>query len=775
MEKFGSIIQLWQKAFQLYQEGLYSQAAFFTRQILNLRPNQADAGKLLDLISQQFDVLFADHTPSSAVHQANYYHSMAILCRYIGGITESLSLFRRAIELNPDDAAIINHFGEALRESGQVDEAISCYKQAIEKRPDYAQAYNNLGNAVQAFRQYGQSVLYYKKAVSLQADYVEAYQNWGYVLRCQGYSDKAIPYYQKSVRINPNHADGWLGLGDVYFDLGQITEAQESYCKAIEINPALPQAYNALGIVLREFGDLGQAVSTLMKAVDVKPDYVIAFVNLGQAYRLMNRLGSARHAYQQALQIDPDNPMAVVSLSLLLQEICAWTELDTLRPRLQCLVRQAMETGELSPESALTHIVRYDDPALNLAVARSWSRFVAKKVHRHDPFQHTIAADGWSDPTKRQGRIRLGYLANVVTNHPLLPSVAELFRCHDRHRFEVFCYVYGGQEEGVIPRLLAETADHLIDLHTMSFNQAAERIHADQINILIDVAGHTRNNRMEICALRPAPVQISYMGFPGSSGADFMDYLIADKVVIPECQQPHYQEKVLYLPHCYQFTRGGAPVSTKIVTRSDYGLPPSGFVFGSVLHFFKIDADLFKIWMTILASVPGSVLWLNRYTPLAEENLREMARRLGIDVERLIFSRKERWESREAQLQLVDLVLDARLCNGQVGSRSALQAGIPVLTWEGRHFASRIGSSMLQALGVPELIAHSAQEYQSLAIQLALHPEKLVALRKKMVECQRNASPLFDSERGVRDLETLLEEVWRGYLCGVSPAPRQGP
>jgi protein O-GlcNAc transferase len=723
-DKSNSLIQRLQRAVQLHQRGFYLQAESFTRQILNDDLNHSDSNPLLKLLSRQL---------------------------------ERFSL------ANPDYAEITNHFGEAFHTIGEVDEAISCYKLALEKKPDYCQAYINLGNAAQAFRQYGQSVLYYKKAISLQNDYLEAHHNLGNVLRCLGYPEKAIPCYLESVTINPSHVDGWLELGHVYFDLGQISEAEECYREAVKINPGSAQSYHALGIILREFGDLDQAIETLQKAITIKPDYATAYINVAAAYRLQGQFAAARQAYQQALQIDPKNPAALASLSFLLQEICAWPELAELKPRLDRKIKQALNGGDLSPETVFTNITRHVDPQFNLLVARSWGHFISKKIHRTDPFQHHVAPGCWSNHQEESGKIRIGYLANDFTSYTFLHGIGELFKHHERSSFEVYGYSFGGNDNHGIKVKIAEYLDHFLDIREMSFTQAAERINADKINILIDLTGHAKDNRMEICALRPAPIQVSYLGFPGTSGSYFMDFIIADKVTIPEEHISFYSEKVVYLPSSYYLCCNGRKTFSQTINRSEYRLPESGVVFCSFNRTCLIDVALFKVWMAILDKVPDSILWLMEADPLAENNLREAAKAAGISPERLVFSKKELKPHYHAQLQLADLVLDTHTYNGQTSSSAALWAGIPVITLEGGHFASRVGSSILQALQLPELITRSLEEYKSLAVHLATNPETLTAIRNK-IERNRRSTPLFDTKRRTQELEAAYIQMWQGYL-----------
>ncbi|MBF0454409.1 MAG: tetratricopeptide repeat protein [Magnetococcales bacterium] len=772
MDKTDSVFPLLQKTIDLHQEGFYLQADFFTRQILKQLPEQGDFNHLLSFISQQLSLFTQIQIETTNKNQSHYYRSMATLCQNLGGLDEAISLFRLAIALNPNDPEIINHFGETLHEAGELEEALFCYKRAVEQKPDFAQAYNNLGNVVQGFKAYGQSVLYYKKAISLKKDYSEAYSNLGYVLRRQGYSDRAIPYYKESVRLDPFSGEGWLGLGRAYFDLGEMAKAERSFRKAIEAKPGFFQAYNALGHMLREFGDLGQATFSLMKAVDINPDYSAALINLGGAYRLLNRFDNAGRAYQQALQISPEDPAALASLSFLLQELCEWQELAEIKPRLDRQIQKLVDRGECSPEPLFNNITRHCDPPFNLAVARSRSHFIANKIHRPDPFHYEIDS-GRSDPHTREGKIRIGYLSNgFESKNPLAYQAYGLFKHHDRSRFELFGYGYCKEDASPIRKKMIAELDHFVDIQEMSFTQAAEQIHDDKIDILIDLTGYCPGNRLEICALRPAPVQLSYLGFPGSSGSQFIDGIIADAITIPDEHLPFYSEKVLRLPHSYMVGRYPDEAAQQRLTRRGCGLPNEGTIFSSFNRPYQIDAALFADWMTILSAVPGSVLWLSPMPIPAQENLRRSAKRAKIDPGRLVFSQAPAYFTPQARYQLVDLALDTRRYNGQSSSCDALWAGVPLITQEGEHFASRVGSSILHAMELPELVAHSQEAYQTLAIELALNPEKLARLKKRVAD-RRLTTPLFDWNQHLKALEECLEGCWRDYLKKRAVAPKE--
>jgi protein O-GlcNAc transferase len=310
--------------------------------------------------------------------------------------------------------------------------------------------------------------------------------------------------------------------------------------------------------------------------------------------------------------------------------------------------------------------------------------------------------------------------------------------------------------------------DKFVDIISLSRTEAAQRIYRDQVDILVDLKGYTKDTRLAICALRPAPVQVSYLGFPGTTGADFIDYIITDKIVTPEEHAPYYSEKFVYLPHCYQVNDNTQPIANKAWKKKDFGIPENSFVFCSFNRSYKIDPVMFDVWMRILQQVPESVLWLLFSNKTAEENLRREAVDRGVQSERLISARMLPKDAHLARLRCSDLALDTRIVNGHTTTSDALWAGVPVITLQGGHFASRVSSSALSAIGLPELITHSLEEYEALAVQLAHNPAELQELRQRLAR-NRLVTPLFDTPRFVRNLESAYKEMWKIFLAGETP------
>ena len=408
-------------------------------------------------------------------------------------------------------------------------------------------------------------------------------------------------------------------------------------------------------------------------------------------------------------------------------------------------------------------ISRSADPARNFAIAQSRSKGIAQGV--------SDIRKGLSFVFERSPRnkIRVGYSSNDFRNHPVAHLIAGLFELHDRDEFEVFAYSYGPDDSSSFRRRIEQSCDRFVDIRDFSHIDAARRIFEDKIDILVDLMGYTKNHRMQISALKPAPILTVYLGFPGTTGADFFDYILTDRLVTPEDHVKYYSEHVVHLPHCYLLNDHKAEISDKPISRRDVGLPEDAFVFCSFSQTYKIEPVMWEVWMGILRSVPGSVLWLSRGNETAQRNLKRQAGARGVDPDRIVFAEVlPKKPQHLARLRLADLFLDTRIYNAHATASDVLWAELPMITLQGSHFASRVASSILTAIGLPELITHDLDEYEALALRLARNPGELAAVGKKLSR-NRLAEPLFDTPRFARNLESAYRQMWALYQDGNEP------
>ena len=551
-------------------------------------------------------------------------------------------------------------------------------------------------------------------------------------------------------------------MGNAFLDQGKLDDAITCYEKALEIEPDCAEAYNNMGNAFRSKGKLDDAILCYQKALKLKPDFAGAYNNMGNTSQDQEKLNEAICYYEKALEIEPDFAEAHSELVCQLQRTCAWQKLEGMTAKLDSLTRNALDNGTKAAESPFLSLMRYADPSRNHAIAKSWSRDIARTMSNLKmPFSFDARR---SCKTK----IAVGYLSNDFRNHPMAHLMLSLFGLHNRDEFEIFCYSYGEDDGSYHKARIERDCDKFVDVHNLSYADAAKRIYKDQVDILVDLKGYTSGCKMEISALRPAPVQVRYLGLAGTTGADFFDYIITDRVVTPEDHAPYYTENFVYMPHCYQANDHNQAISNKDWKRADFGLPDDSFVFCSFNQGYKIDPVMFDSWMKILRQVPEGVLWLQRENESAEMNLRLEAEARGVKPERLIFAKRLPKDEHLGRLRLADMALDTRIVNGAATTSDALWVGVPVITLQVSTFSSRMSSSILTAIGLPEQIAHSLEEYEDLAVRLARNPDDLNTIRQRL-EKNRLTEPLFDTPRFAGNLEKAYKEIWEIFLNGQRP------
>ena len=720
-------------ALEHHQTGDLHQAGNIYREILKSHPNSVDA-----------------------------LHYLGILQYQLRNYDVAIEYLEKALQINPNDPSAYYNLGITYKEKGQLDEAIACYKKTLQFNPLSAKAHYNLGTALQEKGQYDEAITHYQKALQLDANLPGVYYNLGIISQDKGQLDEAISYYQKALQLNPNLSDANNNLGLSLREKGQLDEAITCYEKALQLDPNYADAYSNLGNVFREKGQPDDAISYYQKAIELNPNFAAAYNNLGNALYDREQIEDAISCFQKALQLKTDFPEACSNLVFQFQQMCAWKELKSVTAKLNGLTRKSLDTGTKPAESPFLSITRHADPSTNFEIAKSWSLDIAGAMSNlkiHFPFD---------DRKTGKTKLVIGYLSNDFCHHATAHLMLSMFGLHNRDEFKIFCYSYGKDDGTGYRARIQHDCDKFVDIISLCHTEAAQRIFEDQVDILVDLKGYTQGSRLAICALRPAPVQVSYLGFPGTTGADFIDYIITDKIVTPEEHAPYYSEKFVYLPHCYQVNDHTQPISNKEWTKEDFGLPDNRFVFCSFNHPYKIDPVMFDVWMRILRQVPESVLWLPFGSILAEENLRQEAEANNVQSERLIFTGILPKDEHLSRLRFADLSLDTRIVNGHTTTSDALWAGVPVITLQGSHFASRVSSSVLSAIGLPELITHSLEEYEALAVKLANNPVELQEIRRRLAR-NRLVAPLFDTPRFAGNLETAYKEMWKIFSAGETP------
>jgi len=536
-------------------------------------------------------------------------------------------------------------------------------------------------------------------------------------------------------------------------ELRRIEEALASYDKAVALKPDYAEVYSNRGIALHDLKRSEEALASYDRAIALQPDYAEAYNNRGNALQDLKRWEEALASYERALAAAVDHPYAFSGAADCVMKLCDWDE----RTRFAADVN-AHVSGKKSIVYPFVLLGYSGDPALQLQCARN---------SIEDMFP-SLPSPFWSGQTWHHDKLRVAYLSADFRSHPVAYLTAELFGQHDRSHLEIIGVSFGVDDRGEMRKRLVAAFDEFHDVRRTSDKEVAKLLYDRQVDIAIDLMGYTQDSRPGIFAHRPAPVQASYLGFPATMGTQFIDYIIADKVVAPFEHQQFYTEKIVHLPDCFQVNDSKRKIAENAPTRQKMGLPEHAFVFCCFNAVWKITPAIFDIWMQLLHQVEGSVLWLIWDNESAERNLRKEAQRRGIDPSRLVFAGRLPFDEYLARDCLADLFLDTLPYNAGTTASDALWVGLPVLTCKGKAFAGRMAASLLHAVGVPELIACNLEEYKALALKLARNRALLAEIKAKLVR-NRNTYPLFNTDRFARHIEAAYTTMWETWQHGELP------
>jgi protein O-GlcNAc transferase len=722
-------------ALQQHQAGNLNQAEQFYRQILLMEPNNAEALHLLGVIASQrgrhdLAVPFIQQAlgvmPSSPV----FHNNLGVAFESLGKFSEAAFHYRRFVELRPDDAMAHCNLGAVLQAQSKNEEAEHCLREALRLQPHFARALTVLGNALAGQGKPEDAIACYRQALGLEPNFIDANINLGFALSGQGHWQTAVACYRRALELKSDSVAAHIALGSALAHEGKKQEATAAFRRGLQLQPDNAELHCYLGTVLSDPGDAEEAIA----------------------------------CYRRGLQLAPENPAVLSELVRRLQTICRWDYLN--EPARQII--EAVEKEAPCPiGAAVAPLIFLGLPTpttaqQQLQCARQWVERRLQRAVRAGEHQE------FSRPPRARSRITVGFLSSDFQIHPVSFLIAELIEKLNRQRFEVLAYSYGPDDGSSLRRRLGKAFDRFVDLQDASHVDAAKRIHDDEVDILIDLNGHTTTARTPILAFRPAPLQVHYLGYPGTMGAPFMDYILVDDFVVPPEHQPFFTEKLVYLPGCYQVNDSQRAIAAHTPARAECGLPEAGFIFCSFHDSFKITAEVFEVWMQLLKAVPASVLWLLETNRLAAANLRGQAQARGVAPERLVFAPLAANADHLARYRLADLVLDTWPYNGHSTASDALWAGCPVLTLAGQTFPARVAGSLLRTVGPPELITGSLPEYKEMALRLAWDADLLSGLRARL-NANRATSPLFSGEQFARGLERALETMYSIHASGEQP------
>ena len=649
-----------------------------------------------------------------------------------------------------ESVAQLYSLGVAQQKAEQIAAAIETYRRCLVLAPQSPEIHNNLGTALDRAGRLAEAEDCFRRSLALDPAYARPLVNLGRVLRLQGRASEALACLERALVLAPDHAAALTNIGFVLTDLGRRTDAIQHLRRAIALDVTLAEAHHGLGRALLDSGDASAAVDSLQHALSLKPSLIEACLPLAISLILLQRLPDALNVLEHVLERRPDDPEALAERLNCSLRMCDWDRVADTLQRLRAI------PGGAARAAPFLLMAVSDVPEEHLEAARIRAAAITRD-------RITLPAPrGRTHP-----KIRLAYVSGDFHTHATSFLIAELLELHDRSAFEIFGVSFGPDDASPLRRRVHAAFHECLGARQKSDAEVAAWLREREIDIAVDLKGYTAFSRPGIFGYRPASVQVSYLGYPGTMAAPFIDYLVADPWVIPEAEQGFFTEKIAYLPDCYQVNDRGRRISERVPTRTEARLPDEGFVFCCFNNNWKITAPVFEVWMRLLARVPGSVLWLLEDNRWAAESLRERAVALGVVPERLVFCERVNSEDHLARHRLADLFLDTFPYNAHTTASDALWAGLPVLTRCGRSFASRVAGSLLRAAGLQPLTTASLEDYERIALDLALHPWKLRPLRERLAHPR--SLPLFDTTAFCRHLEGAYQRMLMLHEHGRSP------
>lgn len=648
--------------------------------------------------------------------------------------------FEAALRLSPGHIGGMFNLGALCLAQNKLAAARQWFERVIDESPHHVDALVNLGMVAQREQRTDDAAIYLRRAIEVDPSAVTAHHNLADILTLQGRFEEAQAEYLATLRLAPNMAEAREGLASVCIAVGRYKEAITHLKALLQANPQQLTALVAMADALFELGELDEAEANAKRAIALDPSAPGPYTTLADIHAVRGEL-DLMVAMLQSGYAHTGGILLLGKLTFQLRRLCDW---DNWRNSWQQLASALPDSREaVSPFSLLCEPLT---AAQQLAYARRLPEQL--KVNVNSP------AKG-----KPHERLSIGYFSSDFYENAVAYLVAEVLELHDRSQFEVFAYSYGPDDGSAMRARMAAACEHFIDVARDPDDLIAARIRSDELDILVDLKGYTMGARPAILARRPCAIQINWLGYPGTMGADFIDYLIADPFIIPPDQESNYAERVLRMPHCYQPNDRKRPVA-KTLDRAAYGLPEQGFVFCSFNQGYKITPEVFACWMDLLRSSPDSVLWLLEENRWTSGNLHLAATGHDIDPARLIFAPKVPLSEHLARYGAADLALDTCPYGSHTTGSDALWAGCLLIALCGETFAARVSGSILSACGLPELIAYSLHDYERLALQVVNDESFRMALRAKL-KANRASAPLFDAPLFTRDLEKIYREIVR--------------
>lgn len=653
---------------------------------------------------------------------------------------------------NPKAAAA---FAQAIawHQQGQLEQAESYYRKTLERDAKHTDAIVNMGLIHLQRKDYEQGIDWISRSLKIDPRQPDALSNLGVAQAALKNYASAVDAFTRAIALNPDDPVLYNNRGGALKDMYLQHQAIADFTKAIALAPDYAGAYNNRGLAFSNLRENDLALADFDKAIALDPYHVLAYRHKGLVLHELKRFSDAIESYQKVLELQPDTPLVLGNLFSCQQYLCDWQHYSQM-------------IGAIS--DALAHGKKSITPFTFLSVPStpSQQQVCARLFTRDMQGQRPWISEKQNQPDGK--KIRIGYFSPDFRHHAVTHLVAGLIECHDRNQFEVYGFNIGPVVDDPWRKRMEKAFDHFHDVLEKSNDEVVTLARDIGLDLAIDLTGYTQFSRTEIFAQRLAPLQIQYLGYVGTMGASFIDYTIADAIVIPEQERQFFDEKVIYLPHTYQINDDKKHVSEREFSRTELGLPENAFVFCSHNSHYKITPDAFDIWMRVLKKVEGSVLWLLKGPDETCNNLRNAAASRGIDPDRLIFAENLGHAEYLVRFRAADLFLDTLYYNAGTTASDALWAGLPVLAYRGNTYVSRMAASLLNAVGLPELVTDTPQEYEELAVRLATNPDELAAHKHKLAE-NRTTHPLFNTELTTRHIEQGYIRAYERYRSGLPP------
>jgi protein O-GlcNAc transferase len=776
-----------------YREGRYEASASLFQQAIEASPGRADA-----------------------------YSNLGLAHEKLQRSEQALANYDSALALKPGFAEAINNRGNALATLGRQEEALASYDRALALKPGYVAALYNRGSVLQHLGQHDEALASYDRALSINPRFVEALSNRGNVLQALGRREEALASHDRALELAPGYAEAFYNRGNVLRQLNRDADALSSYDRALALKPDLPDAFFNRGNLLRDLGRYNDALTSYDRALALRPDFVTALYNRGNVLRGLNRHEDALVSYDRALALEASNAEALNNRGNALATLKRYDEALTSYDK-ALAVKHDFAVALYNRGNALWELQRYRDAAATFSqliasvpeydYAIGWlltcqmqccdwesaardiehiTTAVERGARAILPFAFLAASPSaaaylkcartyvayrfpaspipvWTDQRHSHDKIRVAYLSADFHNHATAYLMAGLFETHDKRRFETVGVSFGPDARDEMRERLLRTFDRFVDVRRMGDREVAQMLCEWEIDVVVDIKGFANDCRTGILSHRPAPIQVNYLGWPGTMGADYIDYIIADGHVIPPGHESFYAEKIVRLPDTYQANDSRRRIAEETPRRAEVNLPDAGFVFCCFNNNYKIRPEIYDIWMRLLSQVPNSVLWLLQDNAVAVQNLRRHAEQRGVVAERVVFAPRVGLDKHLARHRLADLFLDTLPYNAHTTASDALWAGLPVLTCTGSAFAGRVAGSLLHAVGLPELITQDLEDYERMALTLATSPDMLSDIRNRLAQ-NRKTYPLFDTDRLRRHIESAYTTMWERHRRGEPPA-----